>query len=117
MEDMKKIAGANLKKIASLKGIPNKQIADYMGVTASSVSHWFKGDNFLDVQNLYILCQYLGVSLDQVFGLAPIVLGFLNPEEEKVLFAYRAAGSETKTAVRKILSVPEPKKDTSSKVK
>lgn len=117
MEDMKKTAGENLKKIAKLKGIQNKQIAAYMDVSTSSVSHWFKGDNFLDIQNLYKLCLYLGVTLDQVFGLAPIVLSFLNQDEEKVLLAYRAAGSETQAAVRRVLSVPEPKKDTSSKAK
>ena len=94
-----------------MKRIKNTQVAEYMGVTASSVSHWFRGDNFLDIDNLYKLCKYLGVSLDQIFGLVPIVVGVLNEDENNILSAYRLAGSETKTAIRKILSVPDPKKD------
>ena len=115
MEDLRVKIGANLRSVCKLKGIKNYQIAEYMGVTASSVSHWFKGDNFLDMDNLYKLCLYLGVSLDQVFGLDPIVVGVLSQDENEIITAYRAAGSETKRNIRRILQLPELKKDTSSK--
>ena len=115
MNDLKKTVGANLKAICKIKGVKNYQVAEYMGVTASSVSHWFKGDNFLDMDNLVRLCQYLGVSLDQVFGLAPIFGTVLSAEENSVIIAYRAAGAETKANIRSILHVPDLKKDTSSK--
>lgn len=107
MESIKKTAGENLRKICKLKKIKNNQIAEYMGVSTSSVSHWFKGDNFLDVDNLYKLCSYLNVSLDQVFGIDPILVGVLNTDEDAVLVAYRSAGEETRTAIRKILDVHE----------
>ena len=114
LNDIKKTAGANLKKICKMKSIKNTQIADFMGVTAGSVSHWFRGDNFLDIENLYKLCQFLGVSLDQVFGLDPIVCGILNSDEAAFIEAYRRAGSETKENIRRILQIPEVKKDTLS---
>jgi transcriptional regulator with XRE-family HTH domain len=82
-----------------------------MGVTSSSVSHWFKGDNFLDIDNLYRLCQFLGVSLDQVFGLKPIIAGVLNAEEDEVLAAYRKSSPEAKDMIRRALNLPELKKD------
>ena len=97
-----------------MKSIKNSQIADFMGVTAGSVSHWFRGDNFLDIENLYKLCQFLDVSLDQVFGLDPIVCGVLNSEESAIIESYRKAGSETKENIRRILQVPDIKKDTLS---
>lgn len=112
MNDLKKTVGANLKSICKIKGIKNYQVADFMGVTASSVSHWFKGDNFLDMDNLVKLCQFLGVSLDQVFGLAPIVNTVLSFDENAIVIAYRSAGAETKANIRRILQVPELKKDT-----
>ena len=111
MDDIKLVAGLNLKKVCKLKGIKNYQIADYMGVTSSSVSHWFKGDNFLDIDNLYRLCQYLGVSLDQIFGLKPIVVDVLDPDEEAVLFAYRKSDEKEKNIIRRALGLPESKKE------
>ena len=99
----------NIKAVCKVKKIKNVDIAAFMGVSAGSVSNWFKGTNFLDVENLYKLCQYLGVSLDQIFGVAPIVFGALNPEENDIVIAYRKADAGTKAAVRKLLDVPDKK--------
>ena len=116
MESVKKTAGKNLKEICKLKHIRNIQIADYMGVTESGVSHWFKGDNFLDIDNLYKLCQFLGVSLDQVFGLKPIEVEILDDDEKEVILAYRKLRTlEEKNIIRSSLRLPERKKDMSSK--
>lgn len=86
-----------------------------MNVTTSSVSHWFKGDNFLDIDNLYILCQYLGVSIDQVFGLKPISVDIISTDEEEILSSYRKMSHDEKNMIRRMLKLPELKKDTSSK--
>lgn len=110
MESIKKTVGENLKAVSKIKGIRNKQIADYMGVSESCVSHWFRGNNSLDIDNLYKLCQFLGVSLDQIFGLDPIVVGVLNADENDVLRAYRSASDEEKNLIRRALSLPEKKK-------
>ena len=112
MDDIKITAGQNLKKICRIKGIRQYQVADFMGVSESSVSHWFRGDNFLDIDNLYRLCQFLGVSLDQVFGLKPIVVGILNDDEDEVISAYRRASKEEKAVIRRALNLPDRKKDT-----
>lgn len=111
MESIKGLVGANLKKVCKLKGIKNVDIAEYMGVTASSVSHWFKGDNFLDIDNLYKLCVWLNVSLDQIFGIDPIVVGVLNTEEDELLVAYRKANNDEKSMIRRALNLPEKEKD------
>lgn len=116
MESIKKIAGENLKRICKLKGIKNLQIASFMGVSTSSVSHWFKGDNFLDIDNLYKLCRFLNVSLDQVFGLDPIVVGVLNEDENEVLIAYRNAKEDEKKLIRRALCLSENKKDEHSAI-
>ena len=102
----------NIRAVCKVRKIRQKDIAEYMGVSPGSVTNWFKGTNFIDVDNLYKLCQFLGVSLDQIFGVAPIVFGALNPEENDIVIAYRKADDGTRASVRKLLDV-ETKKGSS----
>ena len=111
MDSIKKTVGENLKNVCKIKGIKNYQVAEYMGVSSSSVSHWFKGDNFLDIDNLYKLCCYLGVTLDQIFGLVPIAIGILNDDEQEVINAYRQSSPAEKNLIRRALNLPDTKKD------
>lgn len=82
-----------------------------MGLSESSISHWLKGDNPPDMDNLYILCRYLGVSLDQIFGIDPIVVGVLNEDENDIVIAYRNSSDDVKNAIRGALGLPVKKKD------
>ncbi|MBQ9631984.1 MAG: helix-turn-helix transcriptional regulator [Lachnospiraceae bacterium] len=91
MGEIRLIIGSNIKRIAKLKGIRQVDIANYMGVSEGSVSNWIKGTNSIDIENLAKLCQYLGVSLDTIFGLAPVDNFAITDEEIRLLAAYRAA--------------------------
>lgn len=115
MSEIRETIIKNLKSVCKMKGIKNKDIAAFMCVSPGSVSNWFNGDNFIDVDNLYKLCQFLGVSLDQIFGVAPIVFGVLSPEENDIIIAYRNADDGTRSSVRKLLDVPD-KKDSETSV-
>jgi len=116
MESIKQTVCENLRQIIKLKKIKSKDIAAYMGLSESSISHWLKGDNPPDMDNLYILCKYLNVSLDQVFGIDPIVVGVLNSDENDVIVAYRKASYEEKNVIRRVLCLPEKKKDEQSAI-
>ena len=107
MESIKQTVCDNLKKVIKLKKIKNKDIAAHMGLSESSISHWLKGDNPPDMDNLYILCRYLGVSLDQIFGIDPIVVGVLNSDENDVIVAYRNASDDEKKFIRRALGIPQ----------
>jgi len=107
MESIKKTVGENLRKICKMKSIKNKELAEHIGVSESCVSNWFHGKNSFDIDNLYSVCQYLDVSVDQVFGVDPIVFGVLNTEENDILVAYRKANEGTKASIRKLLDIPE----------
>ena len=109
MISIKKTVGDNLKSVCKVKGIRNKDIADHIGVSESCVSNWLRGKNSFDIDNLYSICQYLNVSIDQIFGISPIVYGVLKPEENDILVAYRKASFEIKAGVRKLLDVSEKK--------
>lgn len=72
MGEIRKVIGENIKKICSLKGIRQVDIAEHMGVSQGSVSNWIKGTNSIDIENLAELCRFLGVSLDQIYGVSPL---------------------------------------------
>ncbi len=109
MISIKKTVGDNLRSVCRVKGIKNKDIADHIGVSESCVSNWLRGKNSFDVDNLYSICQFLEVSIDQIFGVSPIVFGVLKPEENDIIVAYRKASPGIQEGVRKLLEVPEKK--------
>lgn len=110
MTEIRQTIIKNIKAVCEAKKIKNVDIAEHMGVSPGSVSNWFKGSNFLDVDNLYILCQFLGVSLDQIFGIDSIVFNALNEDENNVISAFRSSNKTTKENIRRILGVVEPSK-------
>ena len=105
IQSIKETVSSNLRRVCKLKGIKNKDIAAHMGVSEGAVSHWFKGDNSLDIDNLYSICQFVGVSLDQIFGIDPFYVSVLNAEENELVLAYRIAGKETRENIRSILKL------------
>ena len=115
MESIRPLVAENLKQVCKLKKIKNKEIAAHIGVSESAVSHWFKNDNFPDMDSLYNLCKYIGVSMDQIFGIDPIIVDTLTPEENELLIAYRKSGTDVQAGVRRFLNLPDGKKDSLSK--
>ena len=95
MGEIRKIIGENIKKIAALKGIRQVEIAEHMGVSQGSVSNWIKGTNSIDIENLAELCRFLGVSLDQIYGVAPITPEVtLSGEETELVSLFRMLNAE-----------------------
>ena len=111
LESIKPTVCRNLREVIRLKKIKNKDIASHLGLSESSISHWLKGDNPPDMDNLYYICQYLNVSLDQIFGFDPIVIDVLNSDENEVLSAYRQSSDDVKNAIRGALGLFQNKKD------
>lgn len=95
MGEIRRVIGENIKKLCALKGIKQLDIATHLGVSQGSVSNWIKGTNSIDIENLAKLCLFLGVSLDQVYGLAPITQeAILSKEEAELLNLYRSLTKE-----------------------
>ena len=98
--EIRKVIGENIKKICSLKGIRQVDIAEQMGVSQGSVSNWIKGTNSIDIENLAELCVFLGVSLDQIYGMSPITPEVsLSNEETELLSLYRSLTREGQSLV------------------
>ena len=97
MGEIRKTVGENIKKVCQLKGIRQIEISEHMKVSQGTVSNWFKGTNSIDIENLAELCSFLGVSLDQIFGVAPLTPEVtLSQEETDLLSMFRALNSEGK---------------------
>lgn len=94
MGETRKIIGENIKKIAALKGIRQVDIAEHMGVSQGSVSNWIKGTNSIDIENLAELCRFLGVSLDQIYGVSPLTPEVtLSNDETELISLFRSLNS------------------------
>ncbi len=88
MGEIRKTIGENIKKICALKGIRQVEISEHMGVSQGSVSNWIKGVNSIDIENLAELCSFLGVSLDQIYGVVPITPDISLSQEETDLISF-----------------------------
>lgn len=108
MGEIRKVIGDNIKKLCSLKGIRQIDIAEHMGVSQGSVSNWIKGINSIDIENLAELCRFLGVSLDQIFGVEPLPVEVtLSSEEADLIHTYRGLssnGQQLLTSVAKVFA-------------
>lgn len=97
MGEIRRVVGENIKKVCALKGIRQVEISEHMGVSQGTVSNWFKGVNSIDIENLAELCSFLGVSLDQIFGVAPLTPEVtLTQEETDLLGIYRSLNGSGK---------------------
>ena len=98
MGEIRKVIGANIKKVCEMKGIKQIDIADYMGISQGSVSNWMKGLNSIDIENLAKLCEFLGISLNQVYGVDPITPeALLSAQENELLSIFRSLNKNGKS--------------------
>lgn len=113
MTEVRQIVVENLKTICKLRNIKNIQIAEHMGVSQGSVTNWFRGTNSIDIDNLYKLCNFLGVSLDQIFGITPLNPEvILTDEEAHLISAYRSAEpSARQIALETLVNHPQKKEN------
>lgn len=100
MGEIRKTIGENIKKVCALKGIRQVEISEHMGVSQGTVSNWFKGTNSIDIENLAELCAFIGVSLDQIYGVAPITPEVtLSQEETDMLALFRSLNCEARSTL------------------
>ena len=116
MSEVKETIIRNLEYVRHLRGIKKIDIAKHLGVSQGCVTNWLKGTNFIDVDNLYNLCMYLGITLDQVAGIAPIFAETLKPSESALIVAYRKADEGRRESVRHLLEIKEEKNESQSAI-
>ena len=64
MEDLRKTIGNNLAELRKRRGLTQLELAEKFNYTDRAVSKWENGDTLPDVEILYNLCHFYGVTLD-----------------------------------------------------
>jgi transcriptional regulator with XRE-family HTH domain len=92
------------------KGYNQKELADRLGIGATTVSGWERGAYTPDIDTLFVICRLLGVTLNDMFGIdefsdanALTVTGI----ERDIVLAYRKADGIGKAMVLRALGIEE----------
>lgn len=62
----------NLKKYRLLKNLTQENVAEYLGITAQSVSKWERGESYPDITFLPALANIFETSIDLLIGMDTI---------------------------------------------
>lgn len=64
MKDLRKIIGDNLSELRKRRGLTQFELAEKFNYTDRAISKWENGDTLPDVEVLYNLCEFYGVTFD-----------------------------------------------------
>lgn len=100
----------NLAFYRKKKGYNQKELADRLGIGATTVSGWERGAYTPDIDTLFVICRLLGITLNDMFGIdefsdanALTVTGV----EREIVLAYRKADDIGKAMVLRALGIEE----------
>lgn len=82
-----KILAGNIKTYRAIRGLSQHGLAAALGVSPQSVSKWECGIAVPDIENLCLLSDILGVSIDRLLG--------NEREHKKIMIAIDGGGSKT----------------------
>ena len=89
MDDLRNIIGKNLSDLRKRKGLTQLELAEKFNYTDRAVSKWENGDTLPDVEVLFNLCEFYGVTID-----------YLTHEDN-----YRYIKNDSKAAIANRISI------------
>jgi transcriptional regulator with XRE-family HTH domain len=99
MDAMNNIARNNIKIYRKMRKMTQKELADALEVTHSSVSAWEIGKNSIDLERLNEICHVLGITLAELLSENLNAETAVQNEENKKLVAYIGKRSEVKKLI------------------
>ena len=100
---------ANLKKYRILKELTQEDVAEYLGITAQSVSKWERGESYPDITLLPALANIFETSVDLLLGMDTIRADKTRRNIHKTAVEYQQSGDYAlaeKTYREALLSYP-----------
>lgn len=82
----------NLKKYRLLKNLTQEDVAEYLGITAQSVSKWERGESYPDITFLPALANIFETSVDLLIGMDTIRAEETRFNIHKKAVAYQRCG-------------------------
>ncbi len=106
MTSIKEQIAKSLLYYRKKSGLNQKQFAELLKVKNTSVSNWEKGQNSIDIENLYKACQIFGVTLNDMYGENTEAKNqiILSDHEENIIIAYREK-KDMQSAVDQLLGI------------
>lgn len=101
--NIKKTVSENISKFRKQINMSQKEFASKLGVTPSRVSNWEAGTNMMDVDMLFRICDVLGVSINDMYGVYPDADIRLSFDEQSVIKKYRDLDEHGKHMVDVVL--------------
>lgn len=113
--------GNNIAALRKIRGLTQVDLARSIHVTQSAVSQWETGKTVPDLQQLYILSNFFGVSVDALTsekGIIPTGTQKASPEPQKIdphTYYAQKFGPETQRIVDDLLArlqaMPEDRRE------
>ncbi len=66
MKDIKSVVSANLGILRKQKGITQAELAEKLNYSDKAISRWEKGDTLPDINVLYELCEFYGITMNDL---------------------------------------------------
>lgn len=82
----------NLKKYRLIKNLTQEEVAEYLGITAQSVSKWERGESYPDITFLPALANIFETSVDLLLGMDTIRAEETRFNIHKKAVAYQRCG-------------------------
>lgn len=105
--ELKEIIAENITYFREKAGLNKKQVADALGVSQPSVTHWENGSNSIDINKLIDLCKLFQCELNDMLtqrdSRKPNM--YLNDSESNHLKKFRALSAENKKILEATVNV------------
>lgn len=79
-----KTTGQRIESLLKKRGLTQKELAHYLGVTDNTVSYWCNDHRMPNLEQIIIISKYLNVSIDYLTGITDIEC-VLNTDKNKLL--------------------------------
>ena len=89
MKDIKSIVSANLATLRKQKGITQAELAEKLNYSDKAISRWEKGDTLPDLNVLYEICEFYGVTMNDLISEEPLVAPQDNDKPKNIQKMYR----------------------------
>lgn len=93
----------NFRFLIASKGVLGIDVAQYIGSTNATVSRYLNGVRDPEIEYVYRLAKYFGVTMDYLLGISTNMYDTVKPEAKKIGQLYMAASVEDQQKVMAIL--------------
>ncbi len=98
-DTVKKNISKNIGRYREAIGMSQKELANRLGVVPSRISNWETGANCPTIDILFQVCEILGVSINDIYGVYPDSKFILRYNEQEILKKYRELDAHGKEMV------------------